>query len=122
MDISEYRKKAKRISRKAYIERLKRDHRCVSCTKTDERTLAGHTRCEKCAEKQRRACKKWYENHDGKRRSNQTRKRIAYGRVNMGLCTGCGKNPPEEDKLYCTDCLIKNRARYHAKKEKEKAL
>lgn len=120
MDISEYKKKKKRKSRKAYIDKLKQEHRCITCTKTDERTLAGYTKCEKCAERQRQANKKWYENNDGRQRVNRNRKRLAYGRINVGLCVRCGKNPPEENKAYCTDCLIKNRARYHAQKEKEK--
>ena len=52
---------------------LKDEKRCVSCSKQDERTLNGFSRCEECAEKERA----WHTNYYQKnKKPSQTRKPV----------------------------------------------
>lgn len=161
MTVEEYAKaKCARKMRERY-DRLVAEHRCVSCTGQDERTLAGHTRCASCYAKayknpqvvteddlkryaanrqakknrfkalgrchdcgevdyrvsrgnklcarcQRRRDKKQEAYRQSGQQSQWQRDRRERFRA-AGMCTKCGKNPPEEGRQYCTDCLVRGR-------------
>lgn len=44
---------------------LKRQHKCTMCQKQDERTLAGYSRCEECAEYSRKYYKGYRKSEAG---------------------------------------------------------
>lgn len=161
MTVEEYRRhKNNEYTKRRYFE-LVNDHRCGTCGRQDERTLAGYTRCAECYAKayrktqvktdaqkrrgvqrkkelrQKRAeewrCK-WCGNQDyltlrgrplcascqrlrdrydedyknsGAAAVNRKRRRDMWRE--QGLCTNCGKNPPEPGRMTCTDCLVRKR-------------
>lgn len=80
---------------------------CTRCHVED--AIKGQTRCANCAEIQREKSKERYQ---------QTKEyHIAYSkrwskatyeeRKSSGICVRCGKRPPQDGKLSCTQCLIK---------------
>lgn len=70
---------------------LKERHKCMQCYKTDERTLAGHTLCEKC-----------------RRKANEYAKSKYNYRRNNHLCVTCGKPLTKTYKYKtCKDCRMK---------------
>lgn len=72
-------------------EALKERHKCIQCYKVDERTLKGHTLCEKCRQKANEYAKSKY----NYRRNNR-------------LCVTCGKPIPAGDNhKNCKDCRMK---------------
>lgn len=120
MDISEYRKKKIRESQKRHREKCKREHRCISCGNTDERTLSGKTRCEKCTETQKKSYRKWYRTEHGKEVNRKKRRKMAYKRISQGVCIKCGKNPPKDTSMYCEECIQKSNERSRRSRQRKK--
>lgn len=114
-----YQKKKIREQQKRYREKCKREHRCVACGKSDERTLSGRIRCEVCAEKQRQSNKKWYRTEHGREVSRQKKKKLSYKRINRGVCIQCGKNPPKETSMYCEECTRKSNERARRNRQRK---
>ena len=91
-------------NRKEYLA-LKAAHKCTSCQKQDERTLAGFTLCEEC------------------RVINRDRNNARYRRLQREhKCTHCGK-PLAEGEYFscCASCRKKQSERAKEKQQKKKA-
>lgn len=163
------------LERKRYVQKRYRqcieNHECVNCRTVDERTLAGHIRCERCnrrayqlsrpvtqeqreklardkRERRRRRSEKQQCHecgrqdyltlrgrplcalcqrkrneserayHDSGRLAEYQRSRRAAFKA-AGMCSKCGKNPPESGRALCTDCLVRDRMYRWRKKQKE---
>lgn len=74
---------------------LKQSHRCVSCTKKDNRTLSGRVFCQTCSEK----AKKYPSNI---KKSEQLKKKRDERKA-AGLCVNCGAERDSKFKL-CEKC------------------
>ena len=78
---------------------------CRDCGAVDYSVLHGKKLCARC--QRRRKGKNDRYHKSGKSAEWQKRRREQYKAE--GLCSKCGKNPPEEGRLQCTDCLVRNR-------------
>lgn len=85
---------------------------CVDCGHQDYRTLNGKQFCARC-QRRRNATNRAYRD-SGRISENQKRRRARL--VEMGLCSKCGKNAPEEGRRWCTDCIVRERMRRERKK------
>ena len=120
MEKTEYRKKKEHEKKKAKRDERKKNNQCVSCGKTDERTINGFTLCWDCREYMNARHRKWSHSERG-RLDNRKRYKNRRHRLSIrGVCIHCGKNPAEDGKLHCTDCLIMFRELYQKTKEKKK--
>ena len=107
-------------NRKKYLA-FKAAHKCTSCQKQDERTLAGFTLCEKCRAINRAAMEK-YRNRPEYKYAQQDRNNARYRRLQREhKCTKCGK-PLAEGEYYncCASCRKKQSERAKEKWKKKK--
>lgn len=95
------------MTEKEWKDKLKANHICVNCKKTDAYTMAGRSYCAECAEKM--AEKKRELRHDEAYRlkslqdAAEWRKRMA----EEHRCTRCGKTLPRgHGKKLCVECLV----------------
>ena len=82
---------------KRFRDKRKSLHKCVTCGKQDERTLAGQALCSKCAEKQRQYKQKLKEQHRCTQCGEQDERTLA------GLC-------------FCNFCTKKAKLLYREKR------
>jgi len=78
---------------------------CRDCGAMDYRVSRGMKLCARC--QRRRDKKAQTYQKSGKRSEWQRNRREQF--IAAGMCAKCGRNPPEEGKLQCTDCLVRQR-------------
>ena len=92
------------MTRKEYSEYYKKQHRCVVCSRKDERTLSGFTTCEKCAAKLREYQRNYYHT---KRKAKREAK---IKRIEGHLCVKCGAKLPDGYTFrWCEACREKSK-------------
>lgn len=106
------------MPKKDFYQRMKAEHRCVSCAKQDARTLDGRVHCERCygMEREYHKANKEIIRHQI---SVYTFRRY-YRRQENHECISCGAKLPE-DYFYvrCETCRAKQRE-YRQKKKTAK--
>ena len=98
------------MSQKENYQYLKKQHRCVNCTKQDAYTLAGRARCYECSEKNRNGANK-YRNKNKDEVNKKRQKKYASLRAEH-ICLRCRKPLSLEDygkHIYCSVCRGKAR-------------
>lgn len=96
------------MERSEWYAKLKEFHLCRDCKKQDAYTLAGHTRCYECAEKDRirHACDR--KDHDGLIKMRAASVRYKQKCISEGRCVHCGKFLGTGKRL-CAICAEKQR-------------
>ena len=107
-------------NRKKYLA-LKAAHKCTSCQKQDERTLAGRVLCTACNEKQRKSVKEYQQRPEYKY-AHRDVSNARYRRLQREhKCTQCGKPLAEgEYNCRCALCRKKLSERQKEKRQKKK--
>lgn len=83
---------------KRFREKRKEKNLCAMCGKQDERTLAGYTRCNSCAEKLRQYGHKLKEQHRCTKCGEQDDRTLA-GKTRCEFCSQKAKLLYRENKL-----------------------
>ena len=84
---------------KRFRDKRKSLHKCVTCGKQDERTLAGQALCSKCTEKQRQYKQKLKEQHRCTQCGEQDERTLA-GKTRCEFCSKNAKLLYRENKLH----------------------
>ena len=88
---------------------------CKDCGRKDYLTLHGKPYCAVCKRKRNEVSKKW---RNSGRQAEYQKQRTEIFREN-GMCTKCGKQPPEPGRKRCMDCNVRERM-YDWKKKAER--
>ena len=111
------------MPKKDFYQRMKAEHRCVSCGKQDARTLNGRVHCDRCYGMEREYRKK---------NKEMIRHQISvytfrqyYKRLENHECVGCGaKLPKDYYFVRCETCRAKQKEykqkAHHQKKKTAK--
>lgn len=103
------------MSRKALYRKRRKQKRCGSCGKQDERTLSGFSQCEKCYNKTRDYTKRNIDAHNAA--TSLWMYRRYYNRQEKHCCPRCGEKLPDDYYyIYCENCREKERLRKAKKK------
>lgn len=86
-------------SQKSRYKKMKELHNCTDCGGQDERTLAGYTRCNSCAEKLRQYGHKLKEQHRCTKCGEQDKRTLA-GKTRCEFCSQKAKLLYRENKLH----------------------
>lgn len=85
---------------------------CVNCGKRDRNTTGGKRFCVACSVRDR----KWRRDHyDAQKDKAKRAARVEKWRA-AGLCTNCGRERQEPDRMWCVDCRV--RARMQCRRRK----
>lgn len=95
--------------------RQKKHHICRECGEQDAYTLAGRTRCARCAQRDRERAMKYREGRREELRQRQAE--IRRRRLEQGLCTRCGR-PVHDGHRTCLSCRLETARR---KRERKRA-
>jgi len=93
------------MTRKEYSDYYKKQHRCVTCGRKDERTLSGFVACEKRAVRIREYQRNYYHTKiKGKIRV------VKLKRIEEHLCVKCGAKLPDGYTFkWCETCREKSK-------------
>lgn len=78
---------------------------CVRCGEKDKYTVNGHRLCKRCSERKNQNQREHYDHE--KMSSYYKSRRDAWRQ--QGLCTYCGGEKEEQNKMLCIDCRVKAR-------------
>ena len=87
-------------------------HICVQCRRKDKHTVDGHAFCAICqGKKNKKQREKWNSSEQAAYCKNRRDRRRE-----QGLCTYCGREKEEPDKMLCIDCRVKAKLKRLRKK------
>lgn len=92
-------------NRRAKKNLYKATGRCHDCGAVDYRVSRGKKLCARCLRRRKQKDEGYRQSGQQAEWQKQRRERF----VAAGMCAKCGKNPPEEGRKQCTDCLVRGR-------------
>lgn len=106
-------------SGKKYLA-LKAAHKCTSCQKQDDRTLAGRVLCAACNEKQRKSVKEYQQRPEYKY-AHRDVSNARYRRLQREhKCVQCGKPLAEVEYYSCCAPCRKRQSEWQKEKRQKK--